>query len=404
MICLAIMLMAVVLGSAARADNWPAWRGPAGTGITTENGLPVHWSSTHNVRWKVALHGAGASTPVVWGDRIFLTASDSRLNDRLHIFCYHRRDGRLLWHRRLFGSAPTDLYAPGGMAVPTPVTDGNHVIALFGTGDLACLDLDGKPVWLRSLAQEYGPFRNRWGMASSPVLAGDLVILQVDHWGPSYLLAIDRKTGATCWKTGRDAAVNWSTPLVVTVKDHVEVITIGTHRIKSYDLASGVERWTVGGMDNQCIPSPVAEGNLLFACSAEGTFGIRLDGRNSELEGSSLVWKNKRGNPFVPSPVAYQGCLYVVGDKGIGTCLDAATGKQLWKERLGESYHASLLAGDGKVYFTSKEGMVRVVRAGPVFELLAENDMGEGIIASPAVSRGDIFLRGEKHLFCISAQ
>jgi outer membrane protein assembly factor BamB len=347
------------------------------------------------------LTGAGISAPVVWGERVFLTASDGRLNDRLHVFCYDRKDGSLLWHTRLFGTAPTDLYPPGGMAVPTPATDGKHLYALFGTGDLVALDLAGKPVWIRSLAQEYGPFRNRWGMGTSPMLVGDLLVLQVDHWSQSYLLGVDSRTGANRWKTDRDASVNWSSPVALKVQDHMELVVFGTYRAMGYDAQTGSQLWSVRGMGMQCIPSPALVGSTLIACSGENTMAIRLDGRSGDLTDSNVAWTNKKASAFVPSPVGYRGQVYIPGDSGISQCLDARTGKLLWKQRLGEQYHASPLAGDGKIYFASKEGVVRVIRAGPEFELLAANDMGEGIMASPGISGGQIFIRGEKHLFCI---
>jgi outer membrane protein assembly factor BamB len=387
--------------SPAFADNWPGWRGPDGSGVTLETNLPVHWSKTQNVRWKTPLQGAGVSAPVVWGKHIFLTASDGRRNDRLHVYCYHRQDGKLLWHTRLFGTAPTDLFAPGGMAVPTPVTDGKQLYALFGTGDLVCLDFAGKPLWIRSLAQEYGPFRNRWGMASSPLLVNGLLIVQVDHWGQSYLLGMDVKTGVNRWKTNRDASVNWSSPLAVRVKDKRQIVVFGTRRARGYDAATGTELWKVAGLHFQCIPSPVSEGDMLFAASGEGVLAIQLDGSKGDLTETHVKWTSKRATPYTPSPVCYQGRLYLVADRGFATCLDAGSGKQLWKERMGEHFHASLLAGDGKVYFTSSEGVVRVVKAGSKFELLAENTLGEAVMASPAVSQGQIFIRGEKHLFCI---
>jgi outer membrane protein assembly factor BamB len=387
--------------SPARAENWPGWRGPDNRGVSSETGLPVRWSKTDNVRWKTPLTMAGVSQPVTWNDFVFLTASDGRLNDRLHVQCFHRDDGRLLWHTRLFGTSPTDLYPPGGMAVPTPVTDGQSLYVVFGTGDLACLDLEGKPVWIRSLAEEYGPFRNRWGMASSPILADGLLVVQVDHWSQSYLLAIDPKTGVNRWKAERDTAVNWSSPLAVKVNGQTQIITAGTHQVIGYDLQTGSELWRVKGLGQQCIPSPVVFGDLLIATSGESTLAVRLDRKIGDLTKSHLVWNNKKVTAFVPSPLVYGEHVYLPTDKGFGICLDARTGKQLWKERLGEQYHASPVAGDGMVYLTSKEGVVRVLRAGPTFELLAENDLGETIVASPAISRRQIFLRGEKHLFCI---
>jgi outer membrane protein assembly factor BamB len=399
---LASLLGLLVSPLVACAENWPQWRGPTGMGISSEKDLPVQWSQTKNVLWKVKLTGAGVSAPVVWGDRVFLTASDGRLNDRLHVFCYACADGKRLWHTRLFGTAPTDLFPPGGMAVPTPATDGKSLYVLFGTGDLAALDFDGKPVWIRSLAQEYGPFRNRWGMGASPMLADGLLLVQVDHWSQSYLLGVDPASGGNRWKTDRDASVNWSSPLALKLQDHTQLVVLGTYRAMGYDAATGSQLWSVRGMGMQCIPSPVALGNTLIACSGENTMGIRLDGKSGDLTASNIAWKNKKANAFVPSPVAYQGQLYIPGDNGISQCLDVRTGKLLWKQRLGEQYHASPVAGDGKVYFASKEGVVRVLRAGPAFELLTQNDMGEGIMASPAISSGRIYIRGEKHLFCIS--
>ncbi len=383
------------------AGDWPGWRGPTGMGISPEKDLPVRWSATENVRWKVPLQKAGVCTPVVTGDYVFLTASDGRLNDRLHVYCFHRADGRTLWHTRLFGSAPTDLYAAGGMAVPTPATDGRRLYVLFGTGDLACLDFQGRPVWLRSLAEEYGPFRNRWGMGASPILVDDLLVVQVDHWSQSYLLAVDPRTGANRWKTDRDASVNWSSPIAVTVKGQTQIIVVGTYKAKGYDAKGGKELWSVEGMHMQCIPSPVAEGDVLLAASGEGTLAIRLDGARGDLTKTHVLWRSKRGSPYVPSPVCYQGFFYLVDDKGWATCLSVATGKQVWKERLGRSFQASLVAGDGKVYYTDMEGGVTVLRAGPKYEVLARNQLGETIVASPAISNGQIFIRGQKHLYCI---
>lgn len=398
------LLAICLLPTLALADNWPGWRGPTYQGISTEGNLPVTWSKISNVRWKVPVPGAGVSTPVVWNERIFLTASDGRLNDRLHVLCYHRDQGKLLWHTKLFGSAPTDLYPPGGMAVPTPCTDGKLLYVLFGTGDLTALDFDGKPVWIRSLAEEYGPFRNRWGMASSPVLAEGMLLVQVDHWSQSYLLALDPATGANRWKADRPTSVNWTSPLAVKVKDRTEIVTFGTNHVRSYDAKGGKELWRVDGMHFQCIPSPVVQGDLLVACSGDNSMGIKLDGATGDLTKSHVLWKNKKAKAFVPSPLLYENRVYLPDDKGIVTCLDAHTGKPLWRERLGEAYHASPVAGAGMIYFTSKEGIVRVIRASEAFELLAENDVGESLVASPALSNGQIFLRGDKHLFCISGK
>ena len=380
-------LLACVL--TLRAGDWPGWRGPEGTGVTTEKHLPVRWTATENVRWKTPLEGAGVSAPVVVGKRVFLTASDGRHNDRLHVTCYDRNTGRLQWHVKLFGSAVSEgQYAPGGMAVPTPAADAKRLYALFGTGDLACLDHDGKPVWIRSLAQEYGLFRNRWGMAASPILVGDLLVIQVDHWGESYLLGIDAATGANRWRTVREASVNWASPIAVRVNGRSQIVAAGTYKVKGYDAKEGSELWSVHGLEMQCIPSPVTDGDMVYAVSGRNNFtlAIRLDAQRGDLTKSHLAWKAKAGATYVPSPVCYRGLYYYVEDTGIANCLDARTGKVLWRERLNGQFHASLLAGDGKVYFTSTEGTVSVVKAGKDFELLSQNDMVETILASPAVS------------------
>jgi outer membrane protein assembly factor BamB len=398
------LVLVLIWPLTAAADDWPGWRGPTADGVTAEKRLPVTWSATENVRWKVPVPGAGVSSPVVRGERIFLTASTGRRNDELHVYYYHRKDGKLLWHTRLFGTAPTDLYAPGGMAVPTPVTDGKHLFCLFGTGDLACLDLDGRPVWLRSLAEEYGPFRNRWGMGTSPILVGDLLVVQVDHTSRSYLLGVDTATGGNRWKADREAGVNWTSPLAVKVKDRVEIVALGTHRANGYDAKTGVELWSVSGLHEQCIPSPVALGDVVFVTSGVGTLAVKLDGSTGAVDKTNVMWRNKKIVSYIASPVASEGRLFVVDGKGFCTCLDAASGKQVWRDRMGDQNHASLVAGDGKLYVPSKDGVVRVALAGPKFQLLAANDIGEMIVASLAVSDGDIFIRGEKHLFCIGAK
>jgi outer membrane protein assembly factor BamB len=391
----------LVVPLVACADNWPQWRGPNNRGISAETNVPLEWSATKNVRWKVKLEGVGVSQPIVWDDRIFLTASDGRLNDRLHVHCYARKDGKQLWHAKLFGSAPTDLYPLGGMAVPTPATDGKLVYVLFGTGELAALDFDGKPAWIRSLADEYGPFRNRWGLGTSPILVDDTLYVQIDHWSQSYLLAVEARTGKNRWKADRPTSVNWSSPLAVKVKGRTEIVTFGTNFVRSYDAEKGNELWRVDGMHFQCIPSPVVTDDLVFACSGENTMAIKLDGSRGDLTKTNVLWKNRKANAFLPSPLLYKGHLYLPADRSFVTCFDAKSGSTVWKERLGNEFHASPVGAADRVYIATKEGAVKVLRAGSDFELLADNKMGETIVASPAISAGQIFLRGEKHLFCI---
>jgi len=398
------LFVAILLFPAlAHAEEWPGWRGLNGTGVSGEKNLPVRWSATENVLWKVPLTGAGVSTPVVWGDHVFITASEGR-NDRLHLLCFDRQTGKVRWQSRFFGSAqPEGFFAPGGMAVPTPATNGKQVFALFGTGDLVCMDFDGKPVWIRSLAEEYGPFRNRWGMGASPILIGDLLVVLVDHWGQSYLLGIDATTGANRWKTPRDASVNWSSPCPVTVNGRMQLVVTGTYKVKGYDAATGKELWTTDGMRDECIPTPVSDGRLVYAVSGRKgqTLAIRLDGLQGELSAKNFAWHSTRGAPYVPSGLYHEGLYYLVDDEGFATCLDGATGKEVWRERLGGRFHASPVAGDGKLYYPNMQGVVFVARMGAKFEMLAKNNLGETIVASPAIAHGQIFIRGEKHLYCI---
>lgn len=396
----------LLLPLTVRADDWPGWRGPGGQGVSTEKTLPLEWSAKHGVRWKAALPGAGVSAPIVFGERVVVTASDGRRNERLHVLCYHRDDGRLLWHTRLFGSAPTDNYPPGGMAVSTPAADARAVYVLFGTGDLAALDHDGKPLWVRSLAEEYGPFANRWGMAASPILDGGTLYVQVDHWSRSYLLAVDPRTGGNRWKADRPhTAVNWTSPLVTTLGGRRQIVTIGTHQVRGYDAADGTERWHVGGLHQQCIPSPVTFGDLLIVSSGEGTLAVRPESATGDLtKAKAVVWRQRKAAGYIASPLVYGREVYLPISGGFCLCLDAASGKQLWKERLGDPAYASPVAGAGRIYCATKEGSVKVLRAGPTFELLADNRMGEPLVASPALSEGQIFLRGERHLFGIGTR
>jgi outer membrane protein assembly factor BamB len=397
-----LALWVIVLAACpALAENWPGWRGRDGTGISQELDLPLSWSATENVRWKVSVPGAGVSAPIVWGDRVYLTSSDGRDNRRLHLLCWHRDTGKLLWQVKLFGSAVSEgQFQPGGMAVPTPVTDGERVFALFGTGDLVCFDDDGKPVWLRSLAQEFGPFRNRWGMASSPVLVDDLLLVQVDHFGPSYLLAVDARTGQDRWRTPRDTTVNWTSPFVVSHRGKKQILTVGTYRLIAYDLEEGKELWSLAGMQNQCILTPLARDDLIFASAGFNfyTQALRLGEPGKRPE---TVWKVATRGGNISSPICVGDYYYYAEDSLWGNCLSAKSGKRLWRQRLGRQFRASLVAGAGRVYFTSSEGVTTVVKVGPTFERLARNDLGEDVVASPALSQGLLFLRTAGHLYCI---
>jgi outer membrane protein assembly factor BamB len=392
--------------SAVRAD-WPGWRGPTRDGVSAEKELPVSWSAKQNVRWKTAIPGAGVSAPIVWQERVFVTSSTGRAGEHVHLYCLHRDTGRVLWQRSFFGSKiPEGQFAPGGMAVPTPVTDGKRVYALFGTGDLVCVDIDGKPVWIRSLATEYGIFRNRWGMAASPLLVDGLLVVQVDHWGKSYLAGIDPETGRNRWRTLRSTAVNWSSPVAMRQGGQTTIVAAGTRKLEGFDAGTGERRWSLRGMHEQCIPTPVVRGDRLFIVSGQNFTSqcVRVAPDSKGVPTATAEWQVPSKGTGIPSPLCLGDLYYYAEDAGWAVCLHAGTGKQLWRRRLSAKVQASPVAGAGKIYFAAINGTVTVLRAGEKYEVLARNDIGESIVASPALSQGCIFLRGEQHLFCIGGK
>lgn len=404
--CAAAWLLAA---AAARGENWPGWRGPQRTGVSSETNLPLSWSEDEGVLWKVALPGAGISNPIVWEDRVFVTASEGPRQEELLLICLARDDGRELWRLRLWGTAPTLYHATkSNMASASPVTDGRHVFAFFGTGDVTCVDFSGGLVWQRSLADEYGEFENRFAATSSPLVYRDLLLLQCDHYGESYVLAIDKATGKDRWKADRpDAWLSWASPQLAPVGagDEHELLVSGSHRLDAYDPLSGEKLWTVRGMSRECIPTPVYGHGLIYATSGPNaaTYCIRPGGRG-DVTGSHIVWSNSRGVPFVPSTILVGDYFYLVDDKGVGTCLDAHTGEIAWRKRFGGAFTASPVAGDGKIYFCDEAGKTLVIAAdGKRYRELAKNQLDEPIYASPAISDGRIFLRTAGHLYCLGS-
>jgi len=405
-----VAAIAALAAGPLAAENWPAWRGPNACGVSGETGLPETWSETQGVLWKAALPGAGISNPIVWDDHVFVTCSDGPKQDELHLICLARDDGQERWHLRLWGSAPTLYHATkSSMASPSPVTDGRHVFAFFGTGDVVCVDFDGRLVWQRSLASEYGAFENRFAASSSPLLYRDLLLLQCDHYGASYLLAIDQATGADCWKTDRpDAWLSWSSPQLAPTggADEHELLVCGSHRLDAFDPLSGEKRWTVRGFARECVPTPVFAGGLIYATSGPNglTFCVRPGGRG-DVTDTHVVWTSPQGAPFVPSAIVVGDYYYLVDDKGIGTCLDARTGGRVWRKRFGGAFTASPVAGDGKLYFCDEAGGTLVIASGTKsYRELARNQLDEPIYASPAISQGKLFLRTAGHLVCVGAE
>lgn len=397
-------------GPAARAENWPQFRGPASQGISSETGLPVKWDATSNVRWKTALPGPGHSSPIVWSSRIFLTAyrpdpssGRSPRRGQLLVLCLDKASGKILWEREVLAERIERVHNTNSPASPTPVTDGKYVYVYFGSRGLACFDFEGNKIWEVPL----GPFPNEWGSASSPVLYGNLLLLNCDTDDEDFLLAVDKRTGKTVWKTPRSGANRaWPTPFLWSANGKDEIVVSGSARIKAYDPKDGQELWTVHGLTRWVTPTPVAAHGLLYIASngpgGNVIMAIRPGGRGNITE-THVVWRHDKSAPYISSPVVVGDYLYAVKNGGVMTCLNAKTGEVRWQERLPAqgNYYASLVAADGKIYALSEEGQATVVAAKPVFELLSVNDLGERSMASPAVSDRQIFIRTDNSLFCI---
>lgn len=391
----------------ASAENWPGWRGPTRTGVTSDTGIPETWSSTTNVLWKTPLAGKGTSNPVVWDDRVYLTASLGRDQSELHVLCYDRDSGNLLWRQQLWGTAPTLFYPVSGMAAPSPVTDGAHLWAFFATGDVFCFDRDGQLLWQRALSEEYGVFENRFGASSSPLLFEDTVIVQCDHYGESYVIALDKLTGANRWKADRPGVwLSWSSPQLMPIEDRHELILIGSERLDGYDPRTGEKLWTVRGLARECVPTPViGDGYLIAVSGPNGAhYAIRPGGRG-DVTDSHILWKNERGTSFVPSGILVGPRYYVADDKGVASCFDAESGKLLWRKRLDGRFTASPVSAEGKVYFTNEKGESVVLDAARrEYAELARNELGEDVYASPAISQSRLFFRTANQLICVGSK
>jgi outer membrane protein assembly factor BamB len=398
------------------AQNWPQFRGPASQGITQETGLPVQWSATSNVIWKTTLPGPGHSSPIVWGDRIFLTAFRSeRISNayaarfllsargQLVVLALDKTSGKILWERPVKAPSIEALHPTNSPASPTPVTDGRYVYVYFGSAGLAAFDFNGTAVWEKKL----GPFPSDWGSASSPVLYGNTLLLNVDTDGEDFLLAVDKSSGKTIWQTPRGQVTrSWSTPIIWNANGRDEIVVSGSQRVKGYDPVSGKELWTVDGLTEWVAPTPVTAHGLLFVASNGPGGNIIMairPGGSGNITRSHVAWRYERGAPYTPSPVVVGDYLYAVRSGGLLTCLNAKTGVEVWQQRLPArgDYYASLLAGDGKIYALSEDGEASVIAAKPTYQLLSVNDMGERSMASPAVSSGRIYIRTDSALYAI---
>lgn len=385
------------------AKYWPRWRGPSGQGLATGSGYPDIWSATQNVLWKTPVPGSGNSSPIVWRDRIFVTTATEN-GKRLSLLAYRRADGVRLWETAApDGRTDFGAHYKNGYASSTPATDGERVYVSFGTRGLFAFDMDGKVVWRREL----GPMDAYHGAAGSPLLYKNRIILYQDQSSASFIAAFDTRTGQQIWRTSREASVGWGTPIAVRVADHDEIIVNGQQRVLAYDPDTGRELWRCSGSTYEVIPTPVVGYGMVFCASGRAgpTLAIRPGGKG-DVTRTHLAWESPRGSPFVPSPILFGAQLYTINDMAsIITSLDAMTGRVLWQGRLGmaryEGFSASPVAVDGKVFFTNDEGETFVLRAGPAFELLRVNRIGESTLASPALVDGRWYIRTARNLIAI---
>jgi outer membrane protein assembly factor BamB len=434
----ALAMLPLVATAAVKADDWPNWRGPVSTGVSTERSLPTTWSATENIAWKAAIAGVGISTPIVSGDRLFVTsqlgAGVSRQGPRLVqggdaaamgeralgggrapaanpdkpvfvVEAFARADGKRLWERRFDAEGTlTPTHEKHNLATPSPVTDGTLVFALFGTGQLAAINRDGTVAWQQHLGKQYAPFDIQWGHGSSPILYGDTVILLCDHPSSSYLIALDKRTGKERWKTDRGKGrASYSTPLVVSGASGDELIVNSTERIDAYDPRKGTFLWHVGEANRFPVPSPVSHNGVIYTSRGyrSGPYMAIKPGGRGDVTSTHVIWSVATGAPYVSSLLRYEGIIYMANDVGVLTAVDAATGERVWQERTDGVFSASPVGGGGHVYFLSENGDTVVVKAGRAPHVVARNAVGERARASPAISNGRLFLRTDEHVIAI---
>ena len=436
-----LAVLALVTTTAVRSQDalhedqaWPQWRGPLATGEAPAADPPVEWSESRNIRWKVAIPGHGSATPLVWSDRVFVVTAipvgESGTNDsffqglvrrvvgtvgvsetqRYVVLAIDRRDGRVVWERVALEETPHEgRHKTGSWASPSAVTDGEVLCAFFGSRGLYCYDMERQPLW----DHDFGDMNIRlgFGEGASPALHRDTIVVNWDHEDQSLISALDKRTGVERWRTARDEATSWATPLIVEHDGRAQVVTSATSRVRSYDLETGELLWHGAGVTPNAIPSPVAaDGRVYLTSGYRGShlYAIQLAAARGDITGTSAVaWSLDQDTPYVPSPLLYDGILYFIkSNSGIMSAHDARTGQPHYgPQRLPgiRSVYASPVAADGRIYIPSRDGTTLVIAAGPTFEVLAVNMLEDGFDASPAVVDGEMYLRGQRYLYCIAA-
>jgi outer membrane protein assembly factor BamB len=429
-----------VVGSRTRAqqpgENWPQWRGPLGTGASPAADPPTSWAENKNVKWKVRIPGSGNASPIVWGKLVFVqtalpageerpAAADARRPApspgaqfgagpaptrpyQFVLLCLDRETGNTLWQRIVREEIPHEgHHKDHGFSSYSPLTDGKYVWAYFGSRGLQCFDLAGNPKWQK----DFGKMQTKlgFGEGSSPALHGDTIVINWDHEGQDFIVALNNETGDELWRTPRDEETTWATPLIVEHGGRAQVVTVATKRVRSYDLASGKQLWEAPGLTANVIPTPVAANGVVYVTSGfrgNVLMAIKL-GRTGDLTGTdAILWTHNKATPYVPSPMLSGQRLYFFGGNGGRlSCLDVTTGKPLYESQRVEgldNVYASPVAAGGKVYLVGRNGTSVVIKDAPKFEVLATNPLDDRIDASPAVAGRELFLRGKEYLYCIA--
>ena len=415
---------------------WHQWRGPEASGVAPHGDPPTEWNENKNIRWKTEIPGQGHATPIVWDDTVFVTSAiktDKQVEQEsaeapqrrrgrrgrsaapssIHqfvIFAINRSDGSIRWKQIAREEAPHEgTHQTGSWAANSPVTDGEHVYAYFGSRGLYCYDMQGNLQWEKDLGDM--ATKMSFGEGSSPVLYGDAIILNWDHEGNSFITVLDKRTGEVVWKKDRDEGTSWATPIVVEHNGNPQIIINATHRTRSYDLATGETLWECGGMTANTIPSPVTADGIVYVTSGfrgNALQAIRLADAEGDITGAAAVlWEYDRDTPYVPSPLLYGDTLYFLKhNKGILSSFNVNTGEAHYGperlEGIAEVYASPVGASD-RIYIASRDGVTLVIKHGSTFEVLAENVLDDGFNASPAIADKEIFLRGNKSLYCIAS-
>lgn len=406
---IAILWLCTVSLAVVHADDWPGFRGPTGQGHSAEQGLPLEWSESHNVVWKIPVEGLGWSSPVVADGRVWLTAAltdDSDGGGSLHVRAFDVETGNSLVDTEVFTIDDTAPPNPkNSLASPTPVVSGDRIYVHFGAYGTAALTTAGEVLWSKQFVYD-----SQHGNGGSPILYGDLLILNIDGYDTAFVVALDVETGEVRWKATRPEPISqaYSTPLLIEVGDRDEVVSIGAFRASALDPATGEEIWRVGypeGFSNVPAPAYSQDHGIVFIATGfqqPTLLAVRVDG-TGDVTPTHIVWKLGRGAPLTPSPLVVGDEIYVVGDTGITTCLDVRTGERRWRERLWGNYSASPVFVDGRIYFQSEEGLTTVIDPGTTFHELARNELDGRTLATPAVSNGSIFIRTNSHLYRIAS-